>query len=190
MESSGEIAGFRPPLVHSFGGASPAIDPDAFVAPGAVIVGDVRIGRKVSIWHGCILRGDIEFIEVGDGSNVQDGSVIHADPGFPVRVGSEVLIGHMALLHGCTIHDHGFVGMGAIVMNGATIETNAMLAAGAMLTEGRVAKTGQLWAGRPAKHLRDLTPAEIEGLGKGIQHYIVEGRVYREFYARSALRQP
>jgi carbonic anhydrase/acetyltransferase-like protein (isoleucine patch superfamily) len=152
----------------SFAGRSPWIDPSAFVAPGAVL-----------IWYNVVLRGDMNRIRIGARSNVQDGSVIHVDParpggpdeGFPALIGDDVLIGHMAMVHGCTLHDRAFVGLGAIVMDGCEIGSDAMLAAGAMLTQGKTIPSGQLWAGRPAKYVRDLRPDDVARMHEGVAHY-------------------
>jgi carbonic anhydrase/acetyltransferase-like protein (isoleucine patch superfamily) len=164
----------------TFEGRTPRVDPAAFVAPGARLIGDVEIGPHASIWYNCVLRGDGNRIRIGARSNVQDGAVIHVDPpgpgrpddGFPALIGADVLIGHLAMVHGCTLHDRAFVGLGAIVMDGCEIEGDAMLAAGAMLTPGKRIPSGQLWAGRPAKYVRDLSPADIEGMRAGVAHYV------------------
>lgn len=170
-----------------FGDKSPRIDPAAFVAPGAQLIGDVEIGPDASIWYNCVLRGDVNRIRVGARSNIQDGSVVHCDSpregrpeGYPTIIGDDVLIGHMAMVHGCILHDRAFVGLGAIVMDGCVIESDAMLAAGAMLTPGKRIPTGQLWAGRPAKYVRDLTPEELEGHRFGVNHYVEIARLHAE----------
>jgi carbonic anhydrase/acetyltransferase-like protein (isoleucine patch superfamily) len=163
----------------SFGGMTPRVDPDAFVAPGARLIGDVEIGPGASIWYNCVLRGDVNHIRIGARTNVQDGTVIHVDSpkpgaerGYPTLIGDEVLIGHMAMIHGCRLHDRAFVGLGAIVMNGCEIDGDAMLAAGAMLTPGKHIPAGQLWAGRPAKYIRDLGADEIAEMRAGVAHYV------------------
>ena len=164
----------------SFEGRIPRIDPGAFVAPGAVLIGDVALGPESSVWYNCVLRGDMNRIRIGARSNVQDGTVIHVDPprpggpdeGYPCLIGTDVLIGHMAMVHGCVLHDRAFVGLGAIVMDGCVIESDAMLAAGAMLTAGKRIPSGQLWAGRPAKYLRDLTEEDLAGMRGGVAHYV------------------
>jgi carbonic anhydrase/acetyltransferase-like protein (isoleucine patch superfamily) len=163
----------------SFGGMTPRVDPDAFVAPGARLIGDVEIGPGASIWYNCVLRGDVNHIRIGARTNVQDGTVIHVDSpkpdaerGYPTLIGDEVLIGHMAMIHGCRLHDRAFVGLGAIVMNGCVIDGDAMLAAGAMLTPGKHIPAGQLWAGRPAKYIRDLGADEIAEMRAGVAHYV------------------
>ena len=159
-------------------GKSPKIHETAFIAPGATIIGDVEIGAGSSIWYNCVVRADVFTIRIGDRTNVQDGSVLHCDPprpgdaeGSPLLIGDDVLIGHMAMVHGCTIADRGFVGLGAIVMNKAVIGSDAMLAAGAMLTERKVMGERELWAGRPAKKLKDLSDAAIMGMKMGTAHY-------------------
>ena len=138
-------------------GKHPRIHDSAFIAPGCRIIGDVEIGAEASIWYNCVIRADVNRIVIGARTNIQDGSVIHCDSptadapqGFPTLIGEDVLVGHMAMLHGCTLQDRAFVGLGTIVMNGCTIESDAMLAAGAMLTPGKRVPAGQLWGGRPA----------------------------------------
>jgi carbonic anhydrase/acetyltransferase-like protein (isoleucine patch superfamily) len=134
----------------------PRVAADAFVAPGAIVIGDVEMAEGSSLWFNCIARGDCEAIRIGARSNVQDGSILHADPGFPTLIGADVAIGHGAIIHGCRIEDGAFVGMGAVVMNGAVVEGGAMLAAGALLAAGKRVPAGELWAGRPAKFMRTL----------------------------------
>ena len=171
----------------SFAGKEPRIDPAAFVAPGAQLIGDVEIGPEASIWYNCVLRGDVNRIRVGARSNIQDGSVVHCDSprpgreeGHPTLIGDDVLIGHLAMVHGCILHDRAFVGLGSIVMDGCVIESDAMLAAGAMLTPGRRIPSGQLWAGRPAKYVRDLTPDDLAGMQEGVTHYVMLARAHAE----------
>lgn len=167
--------GVRIVTIH---GKSPRIHDSAFIAPGCVIVGDVTIGAESSIWYNCVLRADVSRIVIGERTNVQDGSVLHCDPprpgdpdGSPLIIGDDVLIGHMAMMHGCVVQDRGFVGLGAIAMNKAVIASDAMLAAGAMLTEGKVMGTRELWGGRPARKMRDLDDAAIMGMRLGVMHY-------------------
>ena len=168
-----------------FGGHVPRIDGTAFVAPGCRVIGDVDIGAQSSIWYNCVLRGDVNRIRIGARSNIQDGSVVHVDSpkpgslGLPTIVGDDVLIGHMVMLHGSILHDRAFVGLGSIVMDGCTIESDGMLAAGAMLTPGKVVRAGELWMGRPAKKLRDLTEAEIAANRMGASHYVQLAAAHR-----------
>lgn len=177
MEQSGLIG---------FGGAAPRVDPSAFVAPGCRIIGDVEIGPDASIWYNCVLRGDVNRIRIGARTNIQDGSILHVDSpkagdahGHATIIGDDVLIGHLAMVHGCRLHDRAFVGLGAIVMDGCEIEGDAMLAAGAMLTPGKHIPAGQLWAGRPARYVRDLTEADLSGMREGVAHYVTLARRHR-----------
>jgi len=147
-------------------GKVPRIHDSAFIAPGCRLIGDIEIGPDASIWYNCVIRADVNRVVIGARSNIQDGSVVHCDspaPGKPAGyatvIGEDVLVGHMVMLHGCTLEDRAFVGMGAIVMNGCTIESDAMLAAGAMLTPNKRIAAGQLWGGRPAAYMRDLPKA-------------------------------
>lgn len=171
-------------------GKTPRIHETAFIAPGCTIIGDVEIGEGSSVWYNCVLRADVSRIVIGKRSNVQDGSVLHCDPprlgdpdGSPLIIGDDVLIGHMAMVHGCLIHDRGFVGLGAIVMNKAVIGSDAMLAAGAMLTEGKVMEPRELWGGRPARKMRDLDDAAIMGMRIGTAHYAENAKHHAEAVA-------
>lgn len=164
-------------------GKTPRIHDSAFIAPGCRIIGDVEIGPDASVWYNCVLRGDVTRIVIGARSNIQDGTVIHCDPERPglqpdysTLIGEDVLVGHMAMIHGCTIEDRGFVGLSATVMNGCVIEGDAMLAAGAMLTSGKRIGARQLWAGSPAKFVRDLNDAAIAEMRMGVAHYVENAR--------------
>ena len=168
-----------------FGGKMPRIDPTAFVAPGARLIGDIELGPDASIWYNCVLRGDVNRIRIGARTNIQDGSVLHCDSprpgnpdGHPTLIGEDVLIGHLAMVHGCVLEDRAFVGLGSIVMDGCRIESDAMLAAGAMLTPGKTIPAGQLWAGRPAKYVRDLSEADLVGMRAGVVHYVQLARAH------------
>jgi gamma-carbonic anhydrase len=158
----------------------------AFIAPGSQIIGDVEIGSESSIWYNCVLRGDVNRIRIGARSNVQDGTVIHVDSprdagdGLPTIIGDDVLIGHMVMLHGSILHDRAFVGLGSIVMDGCTIESDGMLAAGAMLTPGKVIRARELWMGRPAKKIRDLTAEEMANNQLGVAHYVQMAHAHKE----------
>ena len=170
--------------IIAFAGITPDIAADAFIAPGAQIIGNVQVGAGASIWYNCVLRADVQTIVVGARSNIQDGSVVHVTRKTHCTfIGSDCLVGHMAMIHGCTLEDHSFVGMGAIVMDGCVIETDAMLAAGAMLTPGKRIPAGQLWAGRPAVYLRDLKPEDIARNRAGATGYVDLGKRHkREIY--------
>ena len=162
-----------------FRGITPLIDPTAFVAPGCHVIGDVRIGADASIWYNSVIRGDVGQITIGARTNIQDGTIVHVTGGtHNTEIGADVLIGHIAMIHGCKLHDRAFVGLGAIVMDGCEIEPTGMLAAGAMLTPGKRIAAGQMWAGRPAKYVRDLSEAEIAGQRAGVAHYVENGRAH------------
>ena len=168
------------PYIASFLGLTPEIDASAFIAATAAIIGAVRIGKNSSIWHQVTVRGDNNYITIGEGTNIQDNSCIHIDSiKHPTIIGDFATIGHGAIIHACTIGDYAFVGMGAIVMDGATIEDTGMLAAGAMLTTGKTIPAGELWVGRPAKKMRDLTPEELTFNQRSAHHYIEFARAHR-----------
>ena len=163
-----------------FEGKVPVLQDGAWVAPTAAVIGDVVLGPGSSVWYGCVLRGDSNIIRVGARTNIQDGTIVHVNSGAePTIIGDNVTIGHACIIHGCRLENHTFVGMGAIVLDGAVVEADAMLAAGALLTPGKVVKSGELWAGRPAKFLRSLTAAEIAGNRAGAAGYARLAQVYR-----------
>lgn len=147
-------------LVLPIGARVPHVDPSVFLAPGASVLGDVTIGAESGIWYTTVLRADTESITVGAGTNLQDGCVVHADPGFPAVIGDDVSVGHRAVLHGCSIASGVLVGMGAVVMNGARIGTGSLIAAGAVVPEGVEIPEGSLVAGVPGKVRRELSEAE------------------------------
>ena len=163
----------------SIDGKSPQIADSAFIAPGCRLIGDVHVGEEASIWYNCVVRADVDRVVIGMRSNIQDGSVVHCDLGVPTIIGEDVLIGHMAIVHGCTLMDRAFVGLGAIVMNGCIIEGDAMLAAGALLTERKHILTGELWGGRPAAKMRDLPEKAIMGMRMGTAHYVENAKRHR-----------
>lgn len=171
--------------IYALGASVPAIAEDAFIAPDAQIIGDVTIGAGSSVWFNCVLRGDGNFIRVGSRSNIQDGSIVHITTRqFGTIIGDDVLIGHMALIHGCTLESGSFVGLGATVMDGCVIETGAMLAAGALLTPGKRIAAGELWGGRPARFMRALTPEDIAYNRAGTQGYAALAQTYRQTLRR------
>ena len=155
-----------PAVVLPYRDHLPEIAPDVWLAPTASVIGDVRIGSESSVWFGCVIRGDVERIRIGPRTNIQDRTVI--------------TIGHAAIVHGCTLHDRAFVGMAATVMDGATVESDALLAAGALLPPGRCVPSGELWAGMPARRIRDLRPAELEAQAEQNRLYVELAREYRE----------
>jgi carbonic anhydrase/acetyltransferase-like protein (isoleucine patch superfamily) len=152
-------------------GQAPQLDPTAFVAEGAELSGAVQVGPQASIWYGAVLRGDIEPIQVGAESNVQDGCVVHTDPGYPCRIGRAVTVGHRAVLHGCVIEDGALIGMGAVVLNGAHVGPGALVAAGSLVPEGAEVPAGTVVMGAPARPVRPVRPAEAERMRQGVLHY-------------------
>lgn len=155
---------------------TPHIDPTAWVAPGAVVLGHVELGAESSVWYGCVLRGDNDRIVIGPGSNIQDLTLIHVDADVPCRIGARVSVGHRAILHGCTVHDGALIGMGAILLNGAVVEAGAIVAAGALVPEGRVIPAGMLAVGSPARATRPVDEA-LAGRRDGTwSHYIEQAR--------------
>jgi len=179
--------------IAAFNGKAPRIHPSAFIAPGCRIIGDVEIGPDASIWYNCVIRGDSSRVVIGARTNVQDGSVIHCDgpmpgkpEGYPTLIGDDVLIGHMAMIHGTVIEDKGFVGFSAQTMNGCVIEREGMLAAGALLPPNKRIPARQLWSGRPAVFMRDLDDRAIAGLQMGVAHYVANGKAHAALYAPAA----
>ncbi|MCS6811029.1 MAG: gamma carbonic anhydrase family protein [Tepidimonas sp.] len=157
----------------------PDIHPSAYVAEGARVIGRVQLAAEVSVWDGAVLRGDNDPIVIGEGSNIQDGSVLHTDVGVPLTIGPRVTVGHLVMLHGCTIGEESLIGIGAVVLNGARIGRHCLVGAGALVTEGKEFADGSLILGSPAKVVRSLTAAEIEALRASAQHYIDNARRFR-----------
>ncbi len=143
-----------------------------FIAASATVIGSVVIENNASVWFGVVIRGDNDLITIGENSNIQDGSVLHTDPGLPLVVGRNVTVGHMAMLHGCTIGDGSLVGIGAVVLNGAVIGRNCLIGARALITEGKIIPDGTLVLGSPARVVRNLTAVEIADLGRPAEHYV------------------
>jgi len=167
-------------MIRPFQHIHPVIAEDAFIADGAVIIGDVHIGSQSNVWFGCVLRGDVDIIRIGARTNIQDGTVIHVtrETG-PTHIGSGVTIGHCALLHACTLEDDCFIGMRATIMDGAVVERGAWVAAGALVTPNKRIPSGQIWAGNPARYLRDLTPEETAFIPTSSQNYITLSTSYK-----------
>lgn len=157
------------PAIH----ALPQIDSTAWVAPGAVVYGRVRLKARSSIWFGCVLRGDQEWIEVGEESNIQDGSILHVEHGgYPCRIGNRVSLGHRAIVHGATVGDGALIGIGATVLSRCVVGAGALIAAGAVVLEGTVVPAHTLWAGCPARQMRELTASQRERLAGTYRHYV------------------
>ena len=170
----------RPPDLLPFGEYVPLINPTAFVAPDATIIGDVEVGARSGIWFKCVLRGDVRSIRVGDATNIQDATIVHVTRRrASTMIGSHVTIGHRAIIHGCTLEDSCFIGMAATVMDEAVVESGAMVAAGALVTTRKRVGAGQLWGGAPAKYMRDLTVEEKAYMADAATHYAELGESYR-----------
>jgi carbonic anhydrase/acetyltransferase-like protein (isoleucine patch superfamily) len=158
--------------VYQLDDHKPQIAPSAWVADNAQVMGAVTMEADASVWFGATVRGDTEHITIGEGANIQDGSVLHADHGMPLKVGKHVTVGHMVMLHGCTIGDESLIGIGAVVLNGAKIGKNCLVGAGSLVTEGKEFPDGSMIMGTPAKVVRQLTPEQIQGLRQSAKHYI------------------
>lgn len=165
--------------VYELEGVAPQIAESAWIADSAQVMGDVQLGADASVWFGTVVRGDTAHITIGEGTNVQDASVLHADEGMPLTIGRHVTVGHQVMLHGCTIGDESLIGIGAIVLNRAKIGKNCLVGAGALVTEGKEFPDGSMIIGSPARVVRQLTPEQIEGLRRSAQHYIHNARRFR-----------
>ena len=158
----------------------PRLAPDAFVAPGATLIGDVEVGGQASVWFGCVVRGDVCHVRLGARSNLQDGCIIHVSrAGLATLVGVDVTIGHGCIVHACTLEDRAFVGMGSVILDGARIESEGMLGAGALLAPGKGVRARELWLGRPARYVRDLSVREIADNAERTVHYVELAAEYR-----------
>jgi len=167
-------------MLYSFGGQSPVLTEDAvFIAPSAAVIGRVTLGRDASVWFGAVIRGDGNTIVIGDNSNVQDNAVVHIDSDAPCVVGSDVTIGHSAVVHGCTVGDGSLIGIGATILSHARIGRFCIVGAGALITERKEFPDRSLIIGTPAKRIRDVTDAEVEMLKASAAHYAALGRRYR-----------
>ena len=166
--------------IYELDGTAPQLAASAWVAENAQVMGSVTLAEDSSVWFGVTLRGDTETIAVGEGSNVQDGSVLHADVGFPLTIGRHVTVGHQVMLHGCTIGDESLIGIGAVVLNGAKIGKHCLVGAGALVTEGKEFPDGSMIIGSPARAIKTLTPEQIAGLRRSAEHYIENARRYRQ----------
>jgi len=165
--------------IYALDGVAPQVDPSAWVADSAQVMGAVTLGADSSVWFGTVVRGDTETITIGRGSNIQDGSVMHADIGMPIVLGENVTVGHKVMLHGCTIGDETLIGIGAIVLNGAKIGRNCLVGAGALVTEGKEFPDGSMILGSPAKAVRMLTPEQMDGLRQSARHYVENARRFQ-----------
>lgn len=169
------------PIIQPYKGMYPKIAEDAFIAENAVIIGDVEIGSECGIWYNVVIRGDVNTIRIGNRTNVQDGSVIHVTRKIgPTVIGSGVTIGHHAMLHACTVEDDAFIGMSATLLDFSKVESGGMLAAGAMLAPKKTVPSGEIWAGNPAKKLRDMSDEEKAFIPISAENYVLHTHEYRE----------
>lgn len=165
--------------LYALNDITPQVAESAWVADNAQVIGGVSLAADSSIWFGVVVRGDSGHISVGEGSNIQDNSVLHADEGVPLTIGKHVTVGHQVMLHGCTIGDETLIGIGAIVLNNARIGRNCLVGAGALVTEGKEFPDGSMIIGSPAKAVRQLSPEQIEGLRRSAQHYMANAKRFR-----------
>ena len=177
------MTGMAEPLIVHIRGRAPEVHPEAWVAPNASLIGQVRLAARASVWYSATLRAEAEPIDIGSGTNIQDGVTIHVDSEYPVRVGSGVSVGHNAVLHGCTIEDGVLVGMGAIVLNGAVVGADSLVAAGALIPQGVVIPPRSLVAGVPGRVRRELSDAEVAGNRENAAVYEGLVALHREAHA-------
>lgn len=166
-------------MIRNFEQDKPTIPESCFVAESADVIGNVHLGEDVSVWFQAVLRGDNDRIEVGAGSNIQDGVVIHVDPGFPCRIGERCVIGHKAVLHGCTLGNEVLIGIGAIILNGAHIPDGCLVGAGALVAENKKLEPGYLYLGAPARKVRALSKTEREAIVRNTEGYKARARRYQ-----------
>jgi carbonic anhydrase/acetyltransferase-like protein (isoleucine patch superfamily) len=166
--------------IYELDGQAPTLGKNSWVADSAQVIGKVTLEENVSVWFGTIIRGDSEHIHIGAGSNIQDASVLHADPGVPLTLGENVSVGHQVMLHGCTVGDGSLIGIGAVVLNHAKIGKNCLVGAGALVTEGKEFPDGSMILGSPAKVVRELTPEQIAGLQRIATHYVENAARFRK----------
>jgi carbonic anhydrase/acetyltransferase-like protein (isoleucine patch superfamily) len=168
-------------VIRGLGDREPVIESrGSFIAHNATVIGDVRVGPEASVWFNCVLRADQDRIEIGRRSNVQDASVLHVDPGFPLTIGNNVTIGHKVMLHGCTLEDDVLIGIGSTILNGARIPSHCVVGANALVTENKTFPAGSLILGSPAKVVRELTDDEIRGIRRSADHYVENSRRFLE----------
>jgi len=169
-------------IIKAVKGKSPIIPEDCYVAENATIVGDVSFGASCSVWFNAVIRGDVNYIKIGNKVNIQDGAVIHCTyQKYPTIIGNNVSIGHNAIVHGCVVHDNVLIGMGAIVMDNCTIESNSIIAAGAVITQNTVVTSGSIWAGVPAKKVKDINQSSFAGeIERIAENYLLYSSWFKE----------
>lgn len=167
-------------MIYQLEEKSPEIDASCFIADSADVIGDVIMEKNASVWFNCVLRAENAQIKIGQNSNIQDGSVLHVDPGYPLQIGTGVTVGHKVMLHGCTIGDNTLIGINAVVLNGAKIGANCIIGANTLVTENTVIEDGQMVLGSPGKVVRALAPEIIKKLEQGAEFYIQNGQRYQQ----------
>lgn len=168
-------------LILKYKNITPFVAEDVFIAPGSAVIGDVHIGSQSNVWFGCVIRGDVNYIRIGERTNIQDGTVIHVTRKTgPTIIGNGVTVGHSVLLHACTLEDNCFIGMHSTIMDKAVVESGAWVAAGALVTPGKRVLKGQIWAGNPARFLRDMTREEIDFIPVSSDNYTRLAREYMD----------
>jgi carbonic anhydrase/acetyltransferase-like protein (isoleucine patch superfamily) len=169
-----------------YGDKRPEAAPAAFVAPGAYVIGAVSLAEESSVWYGAVLRGDTEAIRIGARTNVQDGCVLHADPGYPTTIGNDCVVGHNAVVHGCEIGDGCLIGMSATILNGAKIGEGSIVAAGALVPEGKEFPPRSLIIGAPAKRVKEVSEAQTQDIARGVRTYVERAIAHREALQRNS----
>jgi carbonic anhydrase/acetyltransferase-like protein (isoleucine patch superfamily) len=170
--------------IYQLGSHIPHVPASAYVAAEATVIGRVRLGERTSVWPFAVLRADDDAIDIGDDTNIQDGAVLHVDPGLPMAIGRDVTIGHQAMLHGCTVGDGALIGIGAIIYNRAVIGRHCIVGLGAIVTEGKAFPDRSLIVGAPARLIRELTDKDVEGLRHNVDAYVARGAEYRAHLKR------
>ncbi len=167
--------------VYRLGEKVPQLDPSVWIAPNATVIGDVRLAAHVSIWWNAVLRGDNDPITIGANSNIQDGSILHTDEGIPMNLGRDITVGHLVMLHGCTVGDGTLVGIKSVILNGAVIGKNCLIGANTLISEGKVIPDRSLVMGSPGKVVRELTDEQLARIAHGTAHYVDNAARYRQF---------
>ncbi|MBU3612314.1 gamma carbonic anhydrase family protein [Polynucleobacter sp. MG-27-Goln-C1] len=166
--------------IFELDGNAPRLDEGAWVAESAEVIGNVELHKNASVWPKVVIRGDNDLIQIGEGSNVQDASILHTDPGYPLIIGKNVTVGHQVMLHGCHIGDGSLIGIGAVILNGAKIGKNCLVGAGALVTEGKEFPDGSMILGSPAKAVKTLTPEQIAGIEDIAGRYVKNAQRYQQ----------
>ncbi len=166
--------------LYRLGDKQPRLDPSAWVAPNATLIGDVRLAAQSSVWWHVVIRADNDLIEIGAGSNIQDGSILHTDEGLPMRIGSFVTVGHMAVVHGCTVGDQSLIGIKSVILNGAVIGNQCLIGANTLIPEGRIIPDRSLVMGSPGKVVRELSDADLSRFARNARHYVHNAQRYQQ----------